>query len=167
MLGKKGVRLHPIVQAICFKKPVKSLNSCQTIVCQKSLFFHPIVQAICFKKPVESLNSCQTIVRQKKLIFSYYCTGNMLQKACGKFESKKLFGKKSLFFYIVQALSRQFLKKLIEIFVGHFTGNKFAKMYTNCRHFFPVFFLQKCLLLKCKKKSQKAWKFPYNRQTFY
>jgi hypothetical protein len=32
-------------------------------------FFHPIVQAICFKKYVESLNSCQTILQQKGLIF--------------------------------------------------------------------------------------------------
>jgi hypothetical protein len=50
------------------------------------LFLNTIVQAICFKKPVEGLNSCQTIVRQKRLIFPYYCTGNMLQKACGRFE---------------------------------------------------------------------------------
>jgi hypothetical protein len=38
------------------------------------VFLHPIEQAICFKKPVESLNSCQTIVGQKRLIFLYYCT---------------------------------------------------------------------------------------------
>jgi hypothetical protein len=37
------------------------------------LFLHPIVQAIWFKKLVESLNSCKTIVRQKWLIFPYYC----------------------------------------------------------------------------------------------
>jgi hypothetical protein len=32
LFGKTGVFLHPIAQAICFKKPVQSLNSCQTIV---------------------------------------------------------------------------------------------------------------------------------------
>jgi hypothetical protein len=42
---------------------------------KKDVFRHPILQAICFKKPVESLNSCQTIVRQKRFILSYYCTG--------------------------------------------------------------------------------------------
>jgi hypothetical protein len=44
LFGKKGVFLHPIEQAICFKKPVENLNSCQTIVWQKGLFFHTIVQ---------------------------------------------------------------------------------------------------------------------------
>jgi hypothetical protein len=36
---------------------------------------------------------------------------------------------------------------------------------------FSLVLLHKCLLPKCKKKSQKAWRFPanclYNRQTFY
>jgi hypothetical protein len=110
---------------------------------KKGVFLHTIVQAICLKKPVEGLNSCQTIVRQKRCISPYYCTGNMLQKACGRFELlsnncsaekayfsillyrqyasislwkvwiivKQLFGKKNLFFHsILQALSRQFLK---------------------------------------------------------
>jgi hypothetical protein len=52
---------------------------------KKDVLLQPILQAICFKKPVESLNTCQTIVRQKRRIFSFYNTGNMLQKACGKF----------------------------------------------------------------------------------
>jgi hypothetical protein len=58
-----------------------------------------IVQAICFRKPVENFNSCQAIVRRKRLIFPYYCTGNMPQKACGKFEflSNKCFSKKAYF----------------------------------------------------------------------
>jgi ribosomal protein S15P/S13E len=105
-----------------FRKPVESLNSCQTNVRQKSVLLHPIVQAICFRKPdVESLNLCQTIVRQKRRIFPYYCTDNLLQKAFG---------------------SKQFVKYLtarIKNFVGHFTANKSAKTYTNCRHFFTVF----------------------------
>jgi hypothetical protein len=36
---------------------------------KEGLFFHTVVQGICFKKHVESLNSCNTIVRQKGLIF--------------------------------------------------------------------------------------------------
>jgi hypothetical protein len=36
---------------------------------KEDVFFHSIVQAICFKKPVESLSSCQTIARQKRIIF--------------------------------------------------------------------------------------------------
>jgi hypothetical protein len=36
---------------------------------QKGVFLHPIVQAVCFNKPVESFNYCQIIVRQKRLIF--------------------------------------------------------------------------------------------------
>jgi hypothetical protein len=104
---------------------------------KKGVFLHTIVQAICFKKPVEGLNSCQTIDRQNRRISPYYCTGNMLQKACGRFEFlsnnysaikayfsillyrqyaskslwkvwilvKQLFGKKGLFFHsIVQAI---------------------------------------------------------------
>jgi hypothetical protein len=52
---------------------------------KKGVFLHHIVGAICFEKPVESLNFCQTIVRQN-----------------------------GLFFYtIVQALSRQFKKKIV------------------------------------------------------
>jgi hypothetical protein len=70
LFGKTGVFLHPILQAICFKKPVKSLTSCQTIVGQKGVFFHPIVQGICFKKPVKSLN-----FRRKRFIFPYCCAG--------------------------------------------------------------------------------------------
>jgi hypothetical protein len=42
---------------------------------KKGVFFHPIVQSICFKKPVESLNSCKKKFRQKRLVFPYYCTG--------------------------------------------------------------------------------------------
>jgi hypothetical protein len=54
---------------------------------KKRVLLHPIVQAICLRKPVESLNSCQTIARQKRRIFpstgnmlqeageKYYCTG--------------------------------------------------------------------------------------------
>jgi hypothetical protein len=49
--------------------PVKQMFS------KKGVFFHHIVQAICFKKPVESLTSYQTIVWQKMLIFPLYCTG--------------------------------------------------------------------------------------------
>jgi hypothetical protein len=45
------------------------------LIGKTGVFLHPMVQAICYKKPVERLNSCQTIVRQKKLIFPYYCTG--------------------------------------------------------------------------------------------
>jgi lipopolysaccharide biosynthesis regulator YciM len=39
LFGKTGVFLHHIVQAICFRKPVENLNSCQTIVQQKRLIF--------------------------------------------------------------------------------------------------------------------------------
>jgi hypothetical protein len=73
LFGKTGVFLHRIVQAICFKKPVESLNSfVKQLFGKKGLFFHSILQAICFKKPLESLNSCQTIVRQKRLIFQLF-----------------------------------------------------------------------------------------------
>jgi hypothetical protein len=84
------------------------------------LFLHPIVQAICFKKSVESLNSCQKIVQQNTRISPLCCTGNMLQKACGKFEflsnncsAKKVYWnscqtivrQKGVFFYpVVQAI---------------------------------------------------------------
>jgi hypothetical protein len=75
LFDKTGIFFYPISQAICFKKPVESLNSCQTAVRQNRSFFHPILQGICFKKPVEGLNSCQTIVRQKRRIFPFMCTG--------------------------------------------------------------------------------------------
>jgi hypothetical protein len=39
-------------------------NNCST----KQAYFS--IQAICFKKYVESLNSCQTIIRQKRLFFT-------------------------------------------------------------------------------------------------
>jgi hypothetical protein len=110
---KKSVFLHANVQVICYKMPVKCLNSGQTyfrqqksvflyavqpinlkmhvksfnsyqkIVWQKSLCIHAM---LCFKMPVKCLYSCQTIVRQKRRIYPSYCTGNMLQKACGKFK---------------------------------------------------------------------------------
>jgi hypothetical protein len=62
--------------------------------------------------------------------------------------------------------SKHFVKHItarIKNFVWHLTGNKPAKMYTNCRQF-SLFLWHKCLLLKCKKKSEKAWKFPANCQ---
>jgi hypothetical protein len=87
---------------------------------------------------------------------------------------KQLFGKKALFFHpdIEQTIfkkidcgSKQFVKHLtarIKKFVWHFTSNKSAKIYTNCRHFIYCF----CYINACyqivKKKSQKAWKFPAN-----
>jgi hypothetical protein len=79
---KKDVFLQ---YALCFKKPVEGLNSCQMFDIN-GVLLHPIVQAIYFKKPAESLKSCQTIVCQNKFIFPYYCTRNMVQKACGKFK---------------------------------------------------------------------------------
>jgi hypothetical protein len=85
-----------------------------------SSFLHPIVQAICFRKPVEILNSCQTIVRQKMRIFPYYCKGNMLLIACGKLEflSNNCSAKKAYFsieqtvFKKIDCGSKQFVKHL-------------------------------------------------------
>jgi hypothetical protein len=65
---------------------LESLNLVKQLFGKKGVLLHPIVQAICFKKPVESLNSCQTIVRQSRSFSPSYCTGNLLQKVCGKFE---------------------------------------------------------------------------------
>jgi hypothetical protein len=129
------------------------------LVGKTGVFLHCIVQAIwaiCFKKPVESLNSCQTIPGQKRLIFPYYYTGI-----------------EQTIFQKINWGSKQFATHLtarIKKFAWHLTDNKSAKIYANCRHF-TLFLLHKCLLLKCKNKSKKAWKFPanclYNRQTFY
>jgi hypothetical protein len=59
---------------------------------------------------VESLNSCQTIVRQNRRIFPSYCTGNILQKACGKFESLKQ--KKLIFPYFCTGIEQTIFKKI-------------------------------------------------------
>jgi hypothetical protein len=60
--------------------------------CKKRVFLHDILQAICFKMPVKCLKSCQTVVWQKIaylsilfLLFLYYCTGNK-KNACEKYE---------------------------------------------------------------------------------
>jgi hypothetical protein len=47
LFGKKRVFLHAIVQKICFKMPVKNLNSCQTIVRQKRRFSTGNMQSNC------------------------------------------------------------------------------------------------------------------------
>jgi hypothetical protein len=75
------------------------------------------VQAICFRKPVENLNSCQTIVRQKRRIFPSYRTGNMLQKACENNKKQKgLFfhtsGIEQTIFKNIDCGSKQFVKHL-------------------------------------------------------
>jgi hemolysin-activating ACP:hemolysin acyltransferase len=64
-----------------------------------------MIQKACGKLEFMS-NNCSA----KRCIFSSYCTGNMIQKACGKLE---FMSKNCCLFYhiIVQALSRQFLKK--------------------------------------------------------
>jgi hypothetical protein len=108
------------------------------------------VQAICFKKPVENLNSCQIIVRQKRCISPSYCTGDILQEASGKFVflSNNCSAKKAYFsillhmhladnFKKIDCCSNQFVKYLtarIKNFGWHFKSNKFAKMQTffNC-----------------------------------
>jgi hypothetical protein len=45
LFDNKGVFLRAVVQATCFKMPVKILSSCQTIVWQ-SVFLHAIIQEI-------------------------------------------------------------------------------------------------------------------------
>jgi hypothetical protein len=59
-----------MLQKACGKFEFLS-NKCS----EKGVLLHSIVQAICFRNPVESMNSCQTIVRPKRRIFPYYCTG--------------------------------------------------------------------------------------------
>jgi hypothetical protein len=60
-LSKNCLSKRRIFPSYCFKKPVESLISCQTIVRQKRLIFP--------YDCVESLNSCQKIVRQKGVFF--------------------------------------------------------------------------------------------------
>jgi hypothetical protein len=56
----------------------------------KCMLLHAFLQEICFKMPVKSSNSCQTIIRRKRHISPCYCTvqctHNMLQNACEKSE---------------------------------------------------------------------------------
>jgi hypothetical protein len=114
--------------------------------------------------------------------FFIYCTGNMLQKACGKFVFllNNCLSKKAYFFILwyrhwadnlkkIDCGSKQFVKHLtarIKNFVLHFTGNKSSKMYIQTAEIF-MFLLHKCLQPKWKKKSKKARSFPANCLTIY
>jgi hypothetical protein len=110
IVRQKTLIFHTIVKPISLEMPVRSLNSCQTIVWQKSVFLQVIVQAICFKMPVKSLDSGQTIVRQKTGISP--CTGNKPQNACEKFKllSNNCLTKKVFFSML---LRRQFASKCL------------------------------------------------------
>jgi hypothetical protein len=82
LFGEKRVFLHAIVQAICFKMPVRP---------EKGVFLQACVQAISFKMHVKKLKFCPTC----------YCTDNMLQNACEKikFLSNSFWVQKDVFLY--------------------------------------------------------------------
>jgi hypothetical protein len=98
LLGKKVLFIHDIVQEICFKMSLKSLNYCQTIVWRKRRIFP------CYctdKMSVKSYNFCQTIVRRKKVHFSMILYRKYASKCLWKvwILVKQLFDEKGVFLH--------------------------------------------------------------------
>jgi hypothetical protein len=80
-------------------------------------------------------NLCQTIDRQKRRFFPSYCTGNMLQYACKKFEflSNNCSAKK-MYFYIYMVLYRQYAVKLQAICQTFYCHDwKFGQTFHNLK----------------------------------